>query len=73
MMNMEFISLMIETGIFHIFTRASHLWKYKKSCLTNEINPIFNVKPLNIFYVCFYIQVNISILNMDNLEYAAYV
>ena len=30
-----------------IFIRASHLQKYQKSCLTREINFIFNVKPLN--------------------------
>jgi hypothetical protein len=39
-MNMEFISL-IRQDFYNIFTRASHSWKYKKSCLTREINSIF--------------------------------
>lgn len=35
-----------ETGYFHIYTRASHLWKFKDLCLTREIHSIFNVKSI---------------------------
>ena len=47
-LNMEFISLLRKDSL-NLCIRASHSWKYKKkSCLSFDENPIFNIKPLNI-------------------------
>ena len=43
---------------FHIFTRASHSWKYEKSCLARELNPTFNFNPLSIPYISCTVTVN---------------
>ena len=54
LLDREFISR-VRQVFFDIFTSAKHEWKYKKSCLTSEINSLSNNKNIefSIYYISF--------------------
>jgi hypothetical protein len=60
-MNMKFISL-VRQEFYDIFTRASHWWKYQKSCLTRKIIP-YSSKSIEYPFCITYKDVAISHCN----------
>ena len=71
---------LVRQDVLNIFTRASRSWKYKKSCLTREINSILNVKqwiiisliynyhPIAVWYYIYTVQSTPSIMNFSRTE-----
>ena len=67
MLNMEFISLLGQDFLISPRVRSTRE-DIKNLVSLNEINSIFNVKPLNILYIFFFAHFNIKFLLFTSFD-----